>query len=636
MKKYKFSYILISLLLLSLILSGCSSDSSLQFFNVRGTITTESLNKPIEGALVSVGTKTDSTNSDGNYIIENIQEGTYTWKVESQKYNNLIEDINVDGNLIIDGKLKLDTVNAVITGTVKVYNSSEEYSLQSMTTSNNIIKSNNQTYQTSSSEFKDNQIIVNFKDDISLDNINKFVIDNNLMKIKKLNLKDNNIYLYQLSDEKSVLETVEVFNKNEFITWAEPNYIMKLSAKPNDSLYDQQWANRKVNLEPGWDIITSWDNMNNGNTIKVAVIDSGIIPNHEDLFANIEPTEGKDYIDDDSNPIDESTDYSHGTHVSGIIGAVSNNNTGIAGVNSNVEIVPIRVFDTNGSPQTTTDIAEAINYAVEKNVDIINMSFGGTQSFTMHEPIINAYNKGIILIAAAGNDGNDVFYPAKFPETIAVGATDINNNITSYSNTGFELDLVAPGGTSINGILSTNLNETNKMYAQMYGTSMATPYVSGVASLLLSNGVSPSQIRYRLTSTAVDLGPLGKDSTYGYGLVDAYGALINKRLKRPYVFAATKENGSINIQSEFIRVNDDNTYKLEEISEDNVIIVAWRDVDGDKNISPGDYYGEYNTGSEINIIENTLFNNIDIEMYYIPQNDSTNIEVMNMTKIQRQ
>jgi serine protease len=368
----------------------------------------------------------------------------------------------------------------------------------------------------------------------------------------------------------------------------------------------------------------------------VAVIDSGIIPNHEDLSANIKLTEGKDFIDDDTNPIDESTDYSHGNHVSGIIGAVSNNNTGMTGVNSNVEIVPIRVFDTNGITQTATDIAEAINYAIEKNVDIINMSFGGTQSFTMHEPIINAYNEGIILIAAAGNDGFDVFYPAKFPETIAVGATDINNNITSYSNTGFELDLVAPGGTSINGILSTNLNETNNMYAQMYGTSMATPYVSGVASLLLSNGVSPSQIRDRLTSTAVDLGPLGKDSTYGYGLVDAYGALINKRLKRPYVFAATKENGSINIQSEFIRVNDDNTYKLEEISEDNVIIVAWRDVDGDKNISPGDYYGEYNTGSEINIIENTLFNNIDIDMYYIPQNDSTNIEVMNMTKIQRQ
>jgi len=631
MKKYKFSYLLISFLLLTLLLSGCSSDSSFQSFNVTGTITTESLNKPIEGALVSVGYKTDYTNSEGVYLIENIKKGTYTWKVESQEYNNLIEDITIDDNLIVDGQLKLDTVNAVITGTVKVYNSSEEYSLQSMSTSSNdVIKSDNITYQTSTPEFKDNQIIVNFKDEVVADNINKFVNDNNLTKLKKLNLKDNNIYLYQLPNHKSVLEAVELFNKNEFITWSEPNYIMKLSAKPNDPLYKDQWGNRKVNLEPGWDIIKD------GRTIKVAVIDSGIIPNHEDLSANIELTEGKDFIDDDSEPIDESTDYSHGTHVSGIIGAVSNNDIGIAGVNSNVEIIPIRIFDTDGYTQTATDIAEAINYAAEKNVDIINMSFGGSQSLTMHEPIKNAYNEDIILIAAAGNDGSDVFYPAKFPETIAIGATDINNNITSYSNTGFELDLVAPGGTSINGILSTNLNETNNMYIQMYGTSMSTPYVSGVASLLLSNRVSPSQIRDRLTSTAVDLGPSGKDSTYGYGLVDAYGALLNKKLKRPYVFAATKENGSINIQSEFIRVNDDNTYKLEEISEDNVIIIAWRDVDEDKNISPGDYYGEYNSGSEINIIENTLFNNIDIDMYYIPQNDSTNIEVMNMTRIERQ
>jgi hypothetical protein len=263
MKKYKLSYILISLLLLSLILSGCSSDSSFQSFNIRGTITTESLNKPIEGALVSVGSKTDYTNTDGNYLIENIKEGTHTWKVASQEYNDLVEDVTVDDNLIIDGKLKLDTVNAVITGTVKVYNSSEEYSLQSMTTSSSNIKSSNQAYQTSTSEFKDNQIIVNYKDNISFDNINKFVNNNNLTKIKKLNLKDNNIYLYRLTNDRSVLETVELFNENELISWAEPNYIMKLSAKPNDSLYDQQWGNRKVNLEPGWDIVTPWDNMNN-------------------------------------------------------------------------------------------------------------------------------------------------------------------------------------------------------------------------------------------------------------------------------------------------------------------------------------------------------------------------------------
>ncbi|HMA59617.1 MAG TPA: S8 family serine peptidase, partial [Halanaerobiales bacterium] len=304
----------------------------------------------------------------------------------------------------------------------------------------------------------------------------------------------------------------------------------------------------------------------------------------------------------------------------------------------NVEMIPIRVF--KNKEAQTSDIAEAIEYSIDQNVDIINMSFGGSNTYntlsnTIGDSLKNASEEGIILIAAAGNTGGQILYPASAPETIAVGATDINNNIASYSNTGPELDLVAPGGNG-NGILSTsgyyqNGTEYTNEYVLMEGTSMATPYVSGVASLLLSQGVSPDNIKDRLTSTAVDLLPSGKDSTYGYGLVDAYGALLDKRLKKPYIFAATKENGSIDIKSEFETVDRDNTYKLDEIVEDKVYIIGWRDVNDDKIINKGDYYGEYE--KEINLLENSLYNNIDIEMYYIPQNDNTNIEVMNMTEV---
>ncbi len=485
---------------------------------------------------------------------------------------------------------------------------------------NNNIKSEKVAVNTSKTvqNFKERQIIINYNDNISNNEIQDFEINHNLIKIRKIYFKNNNIFLYKVSSNKDILKSINQYNEYKIVEWSEPNYIIKLNTHPNDSFYDQQWGHRTVNLEPAWDLYNSI------NTIKVAVIDSGIIPEHEDLTENISYNQGKDFIDDDNQPNDENADYSHGTHVSGIIGAVSNNSMGVSGVARNIAIIPIRIFY-NGQVQTASDIAEAINYAVDQNVDIINMSFGGYNSLTMHESIKNTNNEDVILVASSGNySENEVLYPAKFPETIASGP-DVNNNIANYSNEGENLDLVAPGGSTY-GILSTS--GYNEKYIEMTGTSMAAPYVSGVAALLLSNGVSPSQIRNRLTSTAVDLGPTGKDNTYGYGLVDAYGALINIQLKRPYVFAAVKENGSIKIKSEFITINGNNTYTLDEIVNDEVIVVAWRDVNDNREVDAGDYYGEYN--NKLNVLENTLYDNINIDMYYIPQDNSTSMEILNM------
>ncbi|HMA60822.1 MAG TPA: carboxypeptidase regulatory-like domain-containing protein, partial [Halanaerobiales bacterium] len=256
MKNSKIYYLLIFLILLTTILSGCSTDSSLNYFNIQGTITTESLDKPIEGAIVSIGNKSDSTDSAGNYLIENLKKGKYTWSIESQKYSDYSQEIIVDNNLNINKQLSLDTVNATITGTVQVYNynssSSEDYELQNMTTSsNNIIEPLNLTSEASTPEFKAQQIIINFEENITLNEIDEFINNNNLSKIRKLKLEDNNIYLFQLPDNKAVLEMVDTYNQHKLITWAEPNYIMSLSAIPNDSsLYNEQWGNRKVNLEP--------------------------------------------------------------------------------------------------------------------------------------------------------------------------------------------------------------------------------------------------------------------------------------------------------------------------------------------------------------------------------------------------
>ncbi|MFO7815299.1 MAG: S8 family serine peptidase [Halanaerobiales bacterium] len=626
MKTSKVYYIPVVLLLLLILLTGCSSNGQISYYNIKGTITTEGFNNPIENAEVTIEDKSTHTNQDGNYSIKEISKGTHTWEVSHERYNDHSEEIIIDNDKIINTSLSLQTSDVSVRGTINIYNSSESYNLENVETEsyNKDLESQVSTTSTDN-KYKKGEIIVNFKTSVTNNGVRKFENDKGLNRIKSLNIKNNNIKIYKLPKNQGVLKAVEKFNESKNVKWAEPNYIYSLTFKPDDEYYYRQWGNRRVNLEAAWDIV------NESTNFEVAVIDTGIIPDHEDLEANINFTDGKDFVDGDNEPIDQSTGYSHGTHVSGIIGAVGDNEIGVAGVTWDTELLPIRVFDNNDSASSEV-VAEAIDYAVEKDVDIINMSFAGTnKSSTIHEAIKNAYNRDIIMVAAAGNEGdNEVQYPARHSETIAVGATDINNNITDYSNTGSNLDLVAPGGNEYGEIWSTS--GINKDYIYLSGTSMAAPYVSGVAALLLANGVRPTNIRDRLTSTAVDLWKTGKDDIYGYGLVDAYGALLNQELKRPYVFAASKENGTFKLKSELITMNKDGTYKLDEVASEKLYIIAWRDVDGDQIIDEGDYYGEYETA--IDIREGCTYNNIDIDMFYIPHEDDTNIEINGLIEVE--
>jgi serine protease len=160
---------------------------------------------------------------------------------------------------------------------------------------------------------------------------------------------------------------------------------------------------------------------------------------------------------------------------------------------------------------------------------------------------------------------------------------------------------------------------------------MATPYASGIAALLIANGVSGVQnIKDRMTSTAVDLGPEGKDNYSGYGLVDAYGALLNKKLENPYVFAANVKNEAIYIKSEMIKVNDDGTYTLNEVVAEEVYIFGWRDINENQIIDAGDYFGV--TSSTINVSENESYT-ANLNMYYVTQDSNTNIEVKGMAEV---
>jgi len=216
-----------------------------------------------------------------------------------------------------------------------------------------------------------------------------------------------------------------------------------------------------------------------------------------------------------------------------------------------------------------------------------------------------------------------------------VGALDRSKNVTEYSNYGPKLDLVAPGGSSRNMILSTSGyydgSRTVPTYEYMLGTSMAAPYVSGIAALLIADGSSPNEVKNRLTSTAVDLGASGRDNYYGYGLVDAYGALLNKKLENPYVFAANIKNDNIYIKSEITKMNDDGSYNLNKVVPEEVYIVGWRDVNNNQEIDAGDYFGEY---SSTIIASENYKNTASFDMYYVTKSSTTSMEVKGLPEIE--
>jgi subtilisin family serine protease len=251
----------------------------------------------------------------------------------------------------------------------------------------------------------------------------------------------------------------------------------------------------------------------------------------------VDDVDGWDFVNGDDHPND---DDGHGTHVSGTIAQTSNNGLGVAGVAHGVTVMPVKVMNSAGTGSYQW-IADGIYYAVDNGANIISMSLGGPDpSSTLENAVAYAYNYGVTVFAASGNDGEgSVSYPAAYDDyVIAVGATQYDESRAPYSNYGSSLDIVAPGGnvevdqngdSYADGVLQNTFGETPVDWSYWFydGTSMATPHASGVAALLLSvdSSLSPDQIRDILQSTAEDLGATGRDNYYGYGLIDARAAL---------------------------------------------------------------------------------------------------------------
>jgi serine protease len=283
----------------------------------------------------------------------------------------------------------------------------------------------------------------------------------------------------------------------------------------SDPYRAQQWDFAKMNVASAWTKST-------GSGVTVAVIDTGVDANHPDLRANV--LSGYDAI---ANRAGTSSDGNgHGTHVAGTIAAVTGNNVGVSAVAPDTRILPVKVLNDKGAG-VMSDTAEGIVWAADHGAQVINMSLGSTSKVTaVSNAIAYARSKGVTVVAAAGNErakGSPISYPGADEGVIAVAATDSSDRVASYSNAGGYVDVAAPGSN----ILSTYPTARGNAYANMNGTSMAAPHVAAVAALLKSykSTLTPDQIQAALEKSAVDLGPAGKDTDFGYGRIDAAAAL---------------------------------------------------------------------------------------------------------------
>ena len=300
-------------------------------------------------------------------------------------------------------------------------------------------------------------------------------------------------------------EVVEFLAKNPSVEYAEIDSLAIKSQAPNDTYYTSQWGLSKINAEGGWGVTQGSD------SVPVAILDTGINDSNPDLFGKV--TKRANFTTDSDADGD-----GHGTHVAGIVGANTNNSMGVASLGYQTKLFSVKVLDNNGSGYYSW-IANGIIWAADNGAKVINLSLGGTSdSQTLRDAVSYAWGKGVVVVAAAGNNGNsNPHYPAYYPNVIAVAATDSTDNKASFSTYGSWVDLAAPGVS----ILSTYENG----YAYMSGTSMATPFVSALSSLVFSNNPTFGnlEVRDKIESSAAKI---AKTGTYWInGRIDACSAL---------------------------------------------------------------------------------------------------------------
>jgi serine protease len=369
-----------------------------------------------------------------------------------------------------------------------------------------------------------------------------------------------------IEDGESVPETIAELEDDPGVAYAVPNWRVRAAAfTPNDRYFRRQWnliGRFGLNMPEAWELADE-QGAPGGRGATVAVLDSGVAYERYRFFRRAPDlrrstfVKGYDFIDLDRHPNDE---FGHGTHVTGTIAQATDNKVGLAGIAYRAKIMPLRVLDQLGYGDAAI-IARAIRYAARRRVDVINLSVdfaGGVRAIDIPDVLAAmryARRKGSVVVAAAGNRGaSRVAYPARASQAIAVGATTSTGCEARYSNTGSNIDLVAPGGGEDDErlgspwdrelcrpgrtgrpILQQTFVEDGFVRAFGFprdynGTSMATPHVTAVAALVIASGrlgedPTPLAVEEHLEATARDAGWPGFDRAYGHGLLDAAAAL---------------------------------------------------------------------------------------------------------------
>jgi len=337
------------------------------------------------------------------------------------------------------------------------------------------------------------------------------------------------VYRYIAAIAASVpSQAIDALQKNPKVVYVEYDFEVYVTAQT------VPWGVAKIGSPDVWAV------GNKGTNVKVAILDTGIDITHPDLKV----VGGATYVFGTTTYND---DHGHGTHVAGIVGALYNT-VGVVGVAPEAALYAVKVLDKNGRGYISS-INMGIEWSISNRMQVISMSFGSTSdSISLHQECDEAYNFGIVLVAAAGNNGpgaETMTYPAKYSSVIAVGATDSNDIVSDWSSRGQEMWVTAPGVS----IYSTYKGGT---YVTMSGTSMACPHVTGTTALILAKNptVSPDDVKSILQKTAVKTGGMNGwywTSAYGFGRVDAYAA-VSAAQTLPPDFSLSASPSSLEIQ----------------------------------------------------------------------------------------
>ena len=396
--------------------------------------------------------------------------------------------------------------------------------------------------------FAPDRVLVKFKPTLSSQTIDTTISAYQTKKVKRIPGLD--IFMLEIPSHTTVEETVHAMRLNPDVAHVSPDYVISITAvpKPTDNFFVWQYYLFNEGQEIGFpgpqgknraDIraLEAWEETRGNEDVVIAVIDTGIDFDHPDLMDKA-ISRGYDFVNDDNEAAD---DHGHGTFVSGLAAAKTNNKEGIAGVSWDSKILPLKAVDSDGSGYVSW-LVEAIRYAADNGAGVISMSLGfslepGEEVPSLEEALVYANANGVVCVASAGNESSSVLYPAAYDEyCLAVASTDYNDSTPAWSNFGPEVDVAAPGAkivslvpTWLPGLIWNDF--TLPPYGFGDGTSASAAIVSGFVALIkgIKPWLSPDQImdviRYSADDVNADEYP-GKDEYIGYGRINMEKALI--------------------------------------------------------------------------------------------------------------